>query len=100
MEAEEELIICRCEEVSRKTIEEAVAEGAATLDGIKRATRAGMGFCQGRSCRQLVARIISARTGKPLEAIEPATCRHPSRPIKLNLLAEEGEAMIRSGSVK
>ena len=43
----EELIICRCQEVTEKEILEAIADGATTVDGVKRRTRACMGLCQG-----------------------------------------------------
>lgn len=99
MSANDDTIICRCEEVLQKTIEEAIEEGATSLSDIRRFTRAGMGFCQGRSCQQLVARIISARTGKALGTLVPATCRPPFRPLSLNLLAEEGEEIYKGGDI-
>lgn len=44
-------IICRCNEVSRETIEEAIRNGAKTLNEIFDATTAGVGACGG-SCRR------------------------------------------------
>ncbi len=66
MGAEEETIICRCEEVTRSEIQEAIADGARTVDGVKRRTRAGMGLCQGRTCRRIVSRIIATETRQPI----------------------------------
>ncbi len=90
---EDGLIICRCEEVDEETIVGAIAEGALTLADIKRRTRAGMGLCQGRSCRRLVSRIIAQETGQALAAVSPATFRPPVRPTPLGALAvgEEDE---------
>ncbi|MEW6217765.1 MAG: (2Fe-2S)-binding protein, partial [Candidatus Bipolaricaulota bacterium] len=73
--------VCRCEEVTRQMIERAVEDGATTVDAVKRLTRAGMGLCQGRTCRRLVSAIIAEKTGKPLEEILPATTRPPLRPL-------------------
>jgi len=73
--------ICRCEEVTRREIEEAIADGATTIAGIKRRTRAGMGLCQGRTCRRLIAQILSKQ--RQPEEIIPATSRPPVRAITI-----------------
>jgi NAD(P)H-nitrite reductase large subunit len=87
-----ELLICRCEEVSEEDIRKAVRDGADTISGVKRRTRAGMGLCQGHTCSKLVARIIAEETGKSLADILPASARPPVRPLPVKLL--------RSGSGK
>jgi len=86
----EDIIICRCEEVSRNTIEDTIEQGCDTLDSIKRRTRAGMGLCQGRTCQRLIAGLLRNKTGKPLEELKPPNFRPPFRPISLDLLAQEG----------
>lgn len=80
---DEDLIICRCEEVTKGEILQAIADGATTVDGVKKRTRAGMGLCQGKTCSRLVAKIISEATGKPIEEVLPATYRAPVRPVDL-----------------
>lgn len=80
-------IICRCEEITRVEIEKAISEGATTVNEIKRWTRAGMGLCQGRTCRRLVERILAEKTGKSLAEIHPSTYRQPVRPIKMDILS-------------
>lgn len=97
MNKKENIIICRCEEVTEKEVEDAIEDGADTLDSIKRFTRAGMGLCQRRTCQLLVARIVSEKTGKPLEKIYPATSRPPVRPIALDIMAKEGERILAKG---
>lgn len=59
-------IICRCEMVSRKEIEDAIDRGAKTLDGIKFRTRAQGGRCHGGFCTTRILKILSEKTGKPL----------------------------------
>ena len=85
------LIICRCEEVSREEILQAIAEGARTLVEIKWRTRAGMGLCQAKTCRRLVAQILAEQTGQPVAEISPATYRPPVRPVELDILATDTE---------
>lgn len=94
LEPEDEVIICRCEEVSLKEILEAIAEGARTVNEVKMRTRAGMGLCQGKTCRRLVSQILAQQTGQPLGEINPATFRPPVRPIPIGVLAagdDEGQ---------
>lgn len=53
-------VVCRCELVTEGEVDDAIARGARTLDGLKFRTRAGMGRCQGGfctwRCMQLLAR--------------------------------------------
>ena len=81
-------IVCRCEEVTREEIIAAIMAGDTTLDAIKRRTRAGMGFCQGRTCRRLIAQIISAYSDIPLSIALGGSIRVPVGPISLGLIAE------------
>ena len=54
-------IICRCEEISKGEIIDALNSPikVASIDGIKRRIRPGMGRCQGTFCMPLVAKIIA-----------------------------------------
>lgn len=90
---DDNVIICRCEEVTKEEIVEAIRQGATTVNAVKRWTRAGMGLCQGKSCVQWVAKILSEETGKPMKEIKPHTSRPPIRPVKfsVNLTGEEEE---------
>ena len=67
--AENDIIVCRCEDVTLGEIRKAIKEGATTIDEVKRITRAGMGPCQGRTCRLLVAGEIARYLGKPVSEI-------------------------------
>ena len=81
-------LICRCEEVSRKEIEAAIADGAVTMNELKRFTRAGMGLCQGRTCRRLTERILSEKTNIPPGEIQPSGYRQPVRPVRSDIIQE------------
>jgi NAD(P)H-nitrite reductase large subunit len=87
MEKNKDLLICRCEEITLGAIEQAIDEGCTTLNGVKRASRAGMGLCQSRTCSKLIARIISQKTGLPLSEVMPANSRPPVRPVKLDVFS-------------
>ena len=54
-------IVCRCEEVSKGEIIDALDSPlkVCTVDGIKRRVRPGMGRCQGGFCSPLVVKIIA-----------------------------------------
>ena len=85
--AADDLVICRCEEITRGEIKDAIRNGIHTLNGIKRITRAGMGLCQGQTCQQLVARILTEELGLAAADIDPTTARGPVRPLRLEVFA-------------
>lgn len=85
--AKEDTLLCRCEEVTLAKVKEAVANGATDLHQVKLATRAGMGYCQGRFCSALIAPVIAEATGKPLSDILPFTVRPPLQPVPYHVLA-------------
>ncbi len=80
-------IVCRCEEVTKEEIMEAMRAGADSLDAIKKRTRAGMGFCQGRTCKRLIARMLSAYYQMPVDRFLPGSIRIPVTPLSLGLIA-------------
>jgi len=83
-----ETMICRCEDVSRERIQACISEGYKTMDEIKRVTRAGMGPCQGRTCRLLIASELSRAYGIPMEEVQMTNFRPPVKPISLGALAD------------
>ena len=74
-------IVCRCENLTRNTLDVAIDAGAGSLGALKSATRCGMGPCGGRYCMTAAARLISERTGTPPENIYPPTPRPPLFPL-------------------
>lgn len=62
-------VVCRCEKVSEAEVIRAIRNGHVTMDGVKFATRAGMGRCQGGFCSFRVMEIIHRETGMPYEEI-------------------------------
>lgn len=83
-----EKIICRCKEITEEEIIEVIRKGIKDVDGIKRALGAGMGLCQGKTCTNLIIRIISRETGIPINEIKQQTSRAPVRPIPIKIISE------------
>lgn len=79
-------IICRCEEITLGEVRELIRKGYQSLDEIKRISRAGMGPCQGRTCRQLIMQELASATGKKMSELKMSTFRPPTKPIKLGAL--------------
>jgi thioredoxin reductase len=61
-------------------------------DAVKRLTRAGMGACQGRRCREQIAALIAVDAGIALEDVPLATYRAPVRPLTLAQMATLAES--------
>ena len=83
-------VVCRCEDVTRREIEDAITEGAAEVNQLKHFTRCGMGPCQGRICEDVVAELLAARLANdPDEGRRAAgqwTGRAPLRPVAMDEL--------------
>ena len=85
-----DMIICRCEEVTRRSIEDAIQRGARSVAAVKRRTSTGMGLCHGRTCTQLVGQILLQK-GVSSDPTRPATVRPPVRPILVSAFEGEGD---------
>lgn len=103
--AEDHALVCACEDVTAGDLRALrppryldaagptaglKALGALNQDQVKRLTRAGMGPCQGRRCREAVHALLSQDGVAP-----PASHRAPLRPLPLSVLAalEEDPAL-------
>ena len=86
---DDDMIICRCEEVTKGEIRRAVHEGLYTITEVRRFLRCGMGLCQGQTCAKLVKGIIARELGVSPAELEPATSRAPMRPLEMEVFARE-----------
>ena len=88
-ESDDDMIICRCEEITKGEIRKAVHDGMFTITEIRRYLRTSMGLCQGQTCGKLVKGIVASELGiSPLD-LESAESRAPMRPIEMKVLANE-----------
>ena len=92
--------ICRCEEVTRATIRQAVDGGVRSLGALKRVTRAGMGLCQGRYCAATLAGMLAAHDRRARGELDFFAPRSPFKPVRIGHVAPgrfTGSAMARRG---
>jgi NADPH-dependent 2,4-dienoyl-CoA reductase/sulfur reductase-like enzyme len=92
--AQPDTVICRCEEVTRAEIGEAVRLGADTLDAVKALTRCGMGNCQGRVCGPVVAALVAQETGRTRAEVRQFAVRPPVFPTPLTALKPISEDQV------
>lgn len=88
-EPDDDRIICRCEEIKKGEIREAVHEGMFTVAEMRRYLRCGMGLCQGQTCSRLVKGLIAKELGISPDQLDAATSRAPARPIEMKILGNE-----------
>jgi NADPH-dependent 2,4-dienoyl-CoA reductase/sulfur reductase-like enzyme len=81
-------LLCRCEEVTAGQVRDSL-RGRAHLgpDGVKIATRAGMGPCQGRQCGACLTRLVAETHGGTPDDIGFLRIRPPLKPLTLGELA-------------
>ena len=84
---DDDIVICRCEEVSAGQIRRAVALGGPGPNQLKAFTRCGMGPCQGRVCSTVVSAVIAEARGLPIGDIGHYRPRAPYKPLTVGALA-------------
>ncbi|MFQ5874594.1 MAG: FAD-dependent oxidoreductase [Dehalococcoidia bacterium] len=86
------------EQMSHRNLTDLLEQGAADLDRLKRLTRTGMGYCQGRRCREETALLVAQAAGIDLSQIPLASYRPPVRPLPLKIMwpHEEPEELRRT----
>jgi thioredoxin reductase len=110
--AQGDLMICRCEVVglrdllgvrpprylsyketsfAHRDLRSLAADGPINQDQIKRLTRAGMGACQGRRCREQVQALLAMQGNQPTGSVPMPSYRAPLRPLPLGVLSAHDE---------
>ncbi|MCK5509895.1 MAG: FAD-dependent oxidoreductase [Desulfobacterales bacterium] len=79
----DEIMICRCEEITMGTIKENIRKGFDTIGSLKKSTRCGMGRCQGRICGPVIFDIITALTQKSPKDIGCSLSRAPVKNVSI-----------------
>ncbi|MGE8941566.1 NAD(P)/FAD-dependent oxidoreductase [Leptospira interrogans] len=88
---EGDTIVCRCEEVSARSICDAARVPGSGPNQVKAFTRAGMGPCQGRQCGLTISQIIAATSGKEMDGVGYLNIRPPLKPITVGEIARATE---------
>jgi hypothetical protein len=84
---EDDVVACRCEEITVAQIRRAARLGAQGPNQAKAFTRCGMGPCQGRICGPTVSAVMADTLGRPIAEIGTYRPRAPYKPITLGALA-------------
>lgn len=84
----DDMIICRCEEITRGEIRRAVHDGMSTMNEVKRYLRSGMGLCQGQTCQRLVQGIIAGELGAKPGDVGMIQGRSPVRPVEIQTFSK------------
>ncbi|MFH0133894.1 FAD-dependent oxidoreductase [Variovorax sp. VaC1] len=92
--APDDLVVCRCENVTAGTLRQTVAiNGADEMNRLKALSRVGMGRCQGRMCGVAAAEILAHATGQPVQQVGRLRGQAPIKPIPIRLVpCTEGDA--------
>ncbi len=85
--ADVDTVVCRCEEVTAKTIRDTVALGGSGPNEMKAMTRCGMGPCQGRLCGLTVTEMIAQACCLSPAEIGYYRLRPPVKPVSLGEIA-------------
>ncbi|WP_434557753.1 FAD-dependent oxidoreductase [Pseudomonas sp. Z4-20] len=83
--AADDLMICRCEEVSVGDIRRVVGEGHWEINRVKAHCRVGMGRCQGRMCGAAAAEIIARESARTVDQIGRLRAQAPIKPVPFGL---------------
>jgi NADPH-dependent 2,4-dienoyl-CoA reductase/sulfur reductase-like enzyme len=87
----DEVVVCRCEEVTAGQIRAAAALGAPGPNQVKSFLRSGMGPCQGRVCGLTVSGIIAAERRENPDDVGYFRIRPPLKPVSLADIAALAE---------
>lgn len=85
----EETVICRCENVTLAEIKRGIELGFTSMEALKKATRCGMGMCQGRTCLPIVSDMLAKCF--PEVPVQPPSVRMPVKAVRVDSLVRDRE---------
>ena len=86
----DDLVICRCEEITAGTLRACVAEtGAHEMNRVKALTRVGMGRCQGRMCSAGATELLAHALKVGPEQVGRLRSQPPVKPFPIRVMVEE-----------
>ncbi|MEP7099152.1 MAG: NAD(P)/FAD-dependent oxidoreductase, partial [Burkholderiales bacterium] len=88
-EAPDDLIVCRCEEITAGELRACVRDtGAREMNRLKALTRIGMGRCQGRMCAPAASRLLAHAAGCELKEVGRLRGQAPVKPLPIHLMRD------------
>lgn len=91
--AARDTIVCRCEEITLGEVMDGLGTAPGHVGTLKRATRVGMGRCQGRYCGPVATRLVAEAIGKPVEDFSNFAPRVPIKPVAIASILAAQEAL-------
>jgi len=85
------VILCRCEDVSREDVRRLLDKGVVTFEELKRQLRVGMGPCQGTTCAELIQREIAAFLNVKYDTIAQTKVRPMAAGVRLKSIKEAAD---------
>lgn len=82
-----DVVVCRCEEVTAGTIRDMAALGCRGPNQTKFFSRCGMGPCQGRICGTVVTQLLADATHTAPGHVGTYRIRGPLKPVRLSAIA-------------
>jgi NAD(P)H-nitrite reductase large subunit len=93
LEVADDTIVCRCEQVTLGALKASVSDAPGHVGTVKRATRLGMGRCQGRYCGPAAIRFLAETTARPVEDVSHFAPRIPVKPVAISAIVAAQEAL-------
>ncbi len=78
--------VCLCEDVTEKDIYDAIDEGYANIETLKRYSTISMGPCQGKMCQATAIALCARKNGRTIAETGTTTARPPEQPLPLGVL--------------
>lgn len=86
---ESKVYLCRCENITLKDLHNILDSGIRSMEEVKRLTRCTKGQCQGKTCKELIAKEMANYLHIPMEKIDMPRERAPIQPIKIGDIIKE-----------
>lgn len=80
-QAPDQLMLCRCEEISVGEVRQVVAQGHTDINRVKAHCRVGMGRCQGRMCGSAAVEIIAQAAACSPQQVGRLRAQAPIKPL-------------------
>ncbi len=93
VEIADETIVCRCEEITAGDVRRSMQDEPAHVGTVKRATRVGMGRCQGRYCGPVAVRLLAETKGGEIGDMSYFAPRVPIKPVAISAIVAAQDAL-------
>lgn len=84
----QDIIICRCEDITLEDIHNLFDQGYTDIEELKRILRVGMGPCQGSTCNGLIQRELANYLGVRVEEVKTQKVRPLITGVKLKAIKD------------